>query len=252
LRESNETEPSWFRRLFPQRSSPYTFYLDERDEAGAQIISEIRYRGISRVAVALAQSADHVLTFFKTLRTELAFFVGSINLHDRLRAKHEPVCFPVPRDTGDRSYRSSGLYDVCLALKMTERVVGNQIDADRTSLVIITGANQGGKSTFLRSVGLAQLMMQAGIFVSAETCEGSICSALFTHFKREEDKEIKSGKLDEELARMSEITDHIRPHSIVLFNESFAATNEREGSEITQRSQTRLTCRSSQSRRVHP
>lgn len=43
---------------------------------------------------------------------------------------------------------------------------------------------------------------------------------------------MRSGKFDEELARMSEIADHLTPWSIVLFNESFAATNEREGSEI--------------------
>ena len=41
-----------------------------------------------------------------------------------------------------------------------------------------------------------------------------------------------SGKLDEELGRMSAIVDHLRPGSTVLLNESFAATNEREGSEI--------------------
>ena len=43
---------------------------------------------------------------------------------------------------------------------------------------------------------------------------------------------MKSGKLDEELSRMSAIVDHITSHPMILFNESFAATNEREGSEI--------------------
>lgn len=43
---------------------------------------------------------------------------------------------------------------------------------------------------------------------------------------------MESGKLDEELSRMSGIVDHISSDSMVLFNESFAATNEREGSEI--------------------
>jgi DNA mismatch repair ATPase MutS len=43
---------------------------------------------------------------------------------------------------------------------------------------------------------------------------------------------MKTGKLDEELCRMSEIIDHVAPRSMILFNESFAATNEREGSEI--------------------
>ena len=192
----------------------------------------MRDRGISLVANALAQSADHVLSFFKTLRTELAFYVGCLNLHGRLATKGEPVCFPRRHPRASASTASAGLYDVCLSLHMERRVVGNAVDADGKSLMIVTGANQGGKSTFLRSIGLAQLMMQCGMFVAAEAFEAELCPALFTHYKREEDATMKSGKFDEELARMSEIVDHIAPNSMLLFNESFAATNEREGSEI--------------------
>ena len=47
-----------------------------------------------------------------------------------------------------------------------------------------------------------------------------------------EDSTLESGKLDEELSRMSEIVDHLSPNALILFNESFAATNEREGFEI--------------------
>jgi len=60
-----------------------------------------------------------------------------------------------------------------------------------------TGANRGGKSTLLRSVGLAQLMMQCGMFVAASWLRSSVCDSVFTHFRREEDAEMKSGKLDE-------------------------------------------------------
>ena len=63
--------------------------------------------------------------------------------------------------------RLTALSDVCLALRAENPVVGNDVNADGKSLVIITGANSGGKSTFLRSVGLAQLMMQCGMFVAA-------------------------------------------------------------------------------------
>jgi len=55
---------------------------------------------------------------------------------------------------------------------------------------------------------------------------------VFTHFKREEDASLSHGKLDEELVRMSDIADYIRPASLLLCNESFASTNEREGSQI--------------------
>jgi DNA mismatch repair ATPase MutS len=111
-------------------------------------------------------------------------------------------------------------------------VVGNTVNAERKNLIVITGANQGGKSTFLRSIGLAQMMMQCGLFVGADIFQAGICLALFTHYKREEDATMKSGKFDEELARMGDIADHLLPNSMLLFNESFAATNEREGSEI--------------------
>jgi len=115
---------------------------------------------------------------------------------------------------------------------MERRVVGNDLNADNKGLVIITGANQGGKSVFLRSMGLAQLMMQCGMFAPAESFSASVCDGLFTHYRREEDATMRSGKIDEELSRMSDIVDHMTPNAMVLFNESFAATNEREGSEI--------------------
>jgi len=111
-------------------------------------------------------------------------------------------------------------------------VVGNDIADNGKDLVIITGPNQGGKTTFLRSIGLSQLMMQCGMFVPAESFTANLCTGIFTHFKREEDKTMESGKFGEELKRMSTIVDLITPDSLILLNESFAATNEREGSEI--------------------
>jgi DNA mismatch repair ATPase MutS len=124
------------------------------------------------------------------------------------------------------------LYDVDLALTMNRRIVGNTASADGRSLVIVTGANQGGKSSFLRSIGLAQIMMQCGLFVGAEAFAAELCPRLFTHYKREEDATMRGGKLDEEIRRMSGIAEAIVPQSLMLFNESFASTNEREGSEI--------------------
>ena len=125
-----------------------------------------------------------------------------------------------------------GLYDPCLSLTTPERAVGNDLTADGKSLVIVTGANQGGKSTLLRAVGLAQLMTQAGLYAPAESLDTAICRGLFTHYPREEDATMTSGKLDEELARMSRIADTIGPDAFLLCNESFASTNEREGSEL--------------------
>jgi DNA mismatch repair ATPase MutS len=222
----------WLARLLAQRPPAYTFRLHPRDESGFRALAELKDRGINLVGNALAQSCDHVLSFFQTLRTELAFYIGCLNLHARLVDLKEPICFPVPAPTGQRILAFSGLYDVSLALSMGRKVVGNDLSGEGKDLFVITGANTGGKSTFLRSVGLAQLMMQAGMFVPAESFTADLCDGLYTHYKREEDATMVSGKWDEELSRMSGIVDAVRPNSLVLLNESFASTNEREGSEI--------------------
>jgi DNA mismatch repair ATPase MutS len=166
------------------------------------------------------------------LRAELGFYVSCLNLHEQLVEKGEPTCFPEPLEPHELVLSARQLYDVSLAFHLATKVVGNDVDADGKALVMITGANQGGKSTFLRSVGLAQLMMQAGMFVGADAFTANTCAGVFTHFKREEDPTMTRGKLEEELARMNEIGDAIRPTSLLLCNESFASTNEREGSEI--------------------
>lgn len=232
LRRADGSSPGWLGRIFQRKAGGYTFHLHPRDDAGARIVSEMRDAGINLVANALAQSAEHILGFFELLRAELAFYVGCLNLRDALAVMGEPVCFPVPMPAGSRRMRFTELYDVCLALTMKRRVAGNSTDAGGKDLVLITGANQGGKSVFLRSIGLAQLMMQCGMFVPAETFEAELCNGLVTHYRREEDPTMKHGKLDEELARMSEIAGHIGTDSMLLLNESFAATNDREGSEI--------------------
>jgi hypothetical protein len=223
---------TWSEQLFLRDRSDYVYQIADRDESGFRALSELRGRGISLVAGALGQSTDHLLSFFRMLRSELGFYVGCLNLRDRLARKGEPICFPEPFAAGKAILSGRGLYDLCLSLSVKERVVGNDVSADDKLLVMITGANRGGKSTFLRGIGLAQLMMQCGMFVPAESFRANVCDGIFTHYKREEDSSMKSGKLDEELSRMSAIVDNMTPNSILLLNESFASTNEREGSEI--------------------
>jgi hypothetical protein len=218
--------------IYRRPPDAYTLYLAPRDEAGARAMAELMDRGLGLAADALAKSAEHVQSFFRMLQRELAFYVGCLNLHERLLELRTPFIFPEAGELGAPRFTSRELYDVCLALSMNKRPVGNDIAADGKSLIIVTGANQGGKTTFLRSLGLAQLMAQSGMFAAAARLELNVVDGLFTHFKREEDATMKSGKFDEELNRMNKIVDNLTPHALILFNESFAATNEREGSEI--------------------
>ena len=222
----------WRDRLPGRSRGSYSFSIPERDEAGARALSELASRAVNDTANSLAQSADHIKDFFRLLRAELAFYLGCLNLRERLLAKGQPVCDPVPGAARSDRLAVRGLYDVSLALTLDTPVTGNDVAADGKQLIMITGANSGGKSTLLRSVGQAQLMLQAGMFAPAEEMSGSVCSGIFTHYKREEDAMMERGKFDEELDRMSAIADWIAPGGMLLCNESFASTNEREGSQL--------------------
>ncbi len=240
LRKSAAPE-GWMRRAWRRRGTDsYSFKIADQDEGGARALAALRDRGIALVADALTQSTDHILSFFKMLRMELAFYVGCLNLRDALTSLGEPTCMPASFDASKGKRSAKRLYDPSLALTRGRRVVGNDLEGDGKTLGVITGANRGGKSTFLRSIGLGQLMMQCGMFVAAERFDASVCERILTHFRREEDPNMQSGKFDEELLRMSAIVDNLVPNSLVLFNESFAATDEREGAEIARQVVTAL------------
>ncbi|WP_218951963.1 MutS-related protein [Amycolatopsis anabasis] len=214
------------------KRSNLSFTVTGRDESDYRSLTALRGRALSGIANATAQSADHVRDFFLALRDELGFYLGCVNLAETLSELGVPTCWPEPRAPGGNVLSARELHEPCLALRLRRGVVGSDLDADGRSLVLITGPNQGGKSTFLRGAGIAHLMMQAGMFVAARQFTASTVTGVFTHYKREEDASMASGKLDEELARMSTIADHVTPGSLLLCNESFASTNEREGADI--------------------
>jgi hypothetical protein len=232
LRAPAGSRRRWTERLGIGPRTVYSFTIAPRDDAGGQILSDLTSRGINLVANAAAQSADHIGSYFTMLKAELGFYVSCLNLAERLAAKGVPVTVPGPAGPSSLTFSCTDLRDACLELQSPAPAVGNDVQGGGKPLVIITGANSGGKSTFLRSVGVAQLMMQCGLFVTAGSYQADVARGVFTHFIREEDSGMTSGRLDDELKRMSAIVGQIGPHCLILFNESFAGTNEREGAEI--------------------
>ncbi len=211
----------------------FSFEVHPRDEAGQEALTRFQDRGLNLAANALAQSTDQILGFFAQLRTEVAFYLGCLNLERRLGSIGAPMCTPEPVDAGTvPMLAAEGIYDPALVLRTGARAVGNDVDADGRKLVMITGANSGGKSTFLRAIGLAQLLMQCGMQVCATKYHSSLCDGFFTHFTRGEDPSMRRGRFEEELSRMRGIADSLTPRAMVLFSESFTGTAAREGSEV--------------------
>ena len=223
---------AWWRALVRSDPPVLTYRVPHHADAGVRALADLRARGLERTARAVAEACDDLLWLFRQLHFELAFYVGCINLAEALDALDAPRCEPDAHPAAAHVQRAHGLYDPSLALTLGAPPVGNDLRADGKDLILVTGANQGGKTTFLRSLGTAQLMLQAGMFVAARGFEASVTSGLFTHFTRGEDAGMRRGKLDEELARLSVTIESVRSGATLLCNESFASTNEREGSEL--------------------
>jgi hypothetical protein len=126
-----------------ERPDGYVYRLPDRDESGARALGELRDRGIHLVANAAGQSAEHVTDFFGMLQVELGFYVGCLNLHEKLSSLGEPTAIPTPLPAGEPELSAEGLYDPCLALRMGGGVVGNEIAADGKLLAILTGGKPG-------------------------------------------------------------------------------------------------------------
>lgn len=227
LHSGTSQKTNLFSSLFGKRSFVYT--IPDRGRNEEQALSMLKDRALVSVAAVASNACECICTFFSELQDELSFYLGCINLHKKLHELGLPICFPDVTDTNETI--ADSLSNLSLVLRQGN-VVPNNLDARGKKLVIITGANQGGKTNFLKSIAQAQIIMQCGMFVPANAYKNSIFSGIYTHFTREEDSTMKSGKLDEELRRMSKLIDFMRPGSIVFFNDSFASTNEREGSEI--------------------
>ena len=84
LRKPQPRDLSWLQAVLTPGVQSYTLQLAPRDEAGAQAFGELRNRGLSLISDALYQSGEHVLSFLKALRHELAFYIGCLNLSDQL------------------------------------------------------------------------------------------------------------------------------------------------------------------------
>lgn len=173
------------------------------------------------------QEQEH---FFRQLYAQTAFLMGASNLYRRVHSIGVDFCMPRVTDRRDICYE--GLVEMSLAIHNRRCPVDNSMSAKDKHLVVITGANQGGKSTCLRSIGIAQIMLQCGMYVPAKIFSGGLYSNVFTHFARREDSAMNSGRLDEELGRMERIVDHLTKDSVLFLNESFATTTEKEGSVI--------------------
>lgn len=198
-----------------------------------------------RIAAALKNYRDIFFSDINELEHQLDFYDGAVNLIEYVRARGLEMCRPVLAPKEERRLMLKDTFDLCFFRQISSAdyksrgeklCVTNDIYMDRTArFYMITGANNGGKTTFARGVGICQLLAQTGLYVPGTAAELSPVDHIFTHFPKEEEVGINSSRFTTEIKQLKEICDLITPYSMVIMNESIQSTTPDECLEIAGR-----------------
>ncbi|MGO8694474.1 MAG: MutS-related protein [Rectinemataceae bacterium] len=158
---------------------------------------------------------------------EIQFYLAYMEQAERLERSGLRFCYPRISDTGKEIF-ANDCFDMALAGKLSAEgspVVCNDFFLEgRERIIVVSGPNQGGKTTFARSFGQLHFLAAIGCTVPGREARLFLFDRLFTHFEREEDSKDLRGKLQDDLLRIHAILENSSSNSVLVLNEIFNST----------------------------
>jgi DNA mismatch repair ATPase MutS len=194
-----------------------------------KILERLRKINMDAFEKLEAYSAKHV-NFIEPIilrfERESQFYISYLEYIGKLRRRG--LEFAYPEVTLEKRLEVAGGYDLALAYKRKDSsmpVVPNDFVMEGNERIfILTGPNQGGKTTFARAFGQILFLASIGCPVPCRSARLFLFDCIFTHFSTEESPGLDSGRLKEELIRLDNLMKKVTPNSIIVLNELFATT----------------------------
>ncbi len=170
------------------------------------------------------------------VESEIVYYLAFAVFEDNMIKKGLSMCAPKPSED---KLTATALYDLALALTNMgsgKTVVPNELYlAGDENFFVLTGPNQGGKTTYGRSLGQLIYFTKMGLDVPAEAASVPYYGNLWTHFSVEESVETGRGKLMDELVRLKPIMEDEQTGAFIVINELFTTAANYDAIEMGKR-----------------
>lgn len=203
-------------------------------ESARDDISTLLAAATEDIDRALTAVTDSIYSMLHGLGAELRFYEGALALMDSVRAGSLPLVYPEITESDCRCTALRDMYLLCEG-KSGDGIIPNDLELSGDIYgMIVRGGNGTGKTVFLRSVGTAQLIAQAGLPVCADSARVAIRRGVYTHFSSAEEDFTAgdtAGRFEGEVRAVSAIMDVLTDGSLLLLNETFQTTAYAEGAD---------------------
>lgn len=185
----------------------------------------------SKLASYCADNVEFLDLAISTFDREIQFYIAYLDHIEKFRKQGWRFCYPT-LTSQPTDIHVDRLFDLALANKLAQQEMSIILNDFRLSgnerVIVVSGPNQGGKTTFARAFGQAHYLASLGLLVPGTSARLLLFDRIFTHFEREEEVKNLRGKLQDDLLRIREILNSATSSSLLIMNEIFTSTTVRD------------------------
>ncbi|HTU85072.1 MAG TPA: hypothetical protein VMF57_05825 [Solirubrobacteraceae bacterium] len=190
-------------------------------------VAELHPEAFRQRSEFCARHRDYLDATVARFDREVQFYVAYLELIGPLRDSGLRCSYPQV-SARSKEIRATGTFDLALATKLiSERrtvIVNDFYLTEPERMFVVTGPNNGGKTTFARTVGQLHHLASLGLPVPGQDVHAFLPDRIYTHFEREEEIETLHGKFEDELIRVRAVLERASSSSVIVMNESFNST----------------------------